>query len=123
MADNIAESNVAKVALIRVPKQAWITIVFLARLDSTTMVFSSGIAPRLRFSITLLARGFTIFFVLNIPTFLAVEKSTGMFSPSQYGTLIPPDLTGSTFILSDLSSTLRILHCIPRSTKTFPGSP
>src|SRR5712692_7924302 len=83
------------------------------------MVFSSGIAPRFRLSIILLARGFTIVFVLNIPTFLAVEKSTGMFSPSQYGTLIPPDLIGSTFILSDLSSTLRILHSFLVARKHF----
>ena len=46
-----------------------------------------------------------------------------MLSPSQYGTVTPPDLIGSTFTVNDFSSTFRIRHCNPLKTKTLPDSP
>ena len=53
-----------------------------------------------------------------------------MLSPSQYGTVLvagsappPPDRRGSTFTANDFSSTLRMRHCEPLSTKMLPCSP
>ena len=73
--DNIVERSVDRVEFIFVPKHECMTIVLRALSDSTTMVFSSGIIPSLRFSIILLdiTGKTTCVLVLKIPTFLAVE--------------------------------------------------
>src|SRR6185437_14745064 len=71
-ADIIEDSNIARVELIRVPKQECITTVFRTLCDSITIFFSSGMVPSFRLSITLFVNGVTIVFVRTMPTFFAV---------------------------------------------------
>src|SRR5574340_1047602 len=71
-ADIIEDSNIARVEVIRVPKQECITIVFRTLCDSITIFFSSGMVPSFRLSMTLFVNGVTIVLVRTMPTFFAV---------------------------------------------------